>query len=89
MNYKKFSKFVIIIGFVLLGFGLLSIMANQPKKYEQSKNEKNFFDSASNWADNNMENMNREEIRRAASKMCVYGVIILVIGGGIFYSAKS
>jgi hypothetical protein len=78
VDFKKFGKVILILGVVILSYGALKWLSNQPKASERHGNVINHFDNSE--ADSN---------RSAAITILVAGGLVAVVGLGISYSSTS
>jgi len=85
MDFKKLGLVIIILRVIILGYGANRIGVNQPKKQETNE--------IGNWMTRRMDisrvNDERERERKKATNIMIAGGIVLIIGGGFRYSAKS
>lgn len=92
MNLKKNGLIILIIGVIILGYGIFQFAGNQPKKFDKSESKMSIFggpDDLGNMLENNSINLEREQNRKKATNIMVLGGIIVIIGGGFALSVRK
>jgi uncharacterized membrane protein YidH (DUF202 family) len=92
MDFKKFGLVIIFLGILILGYGAIQFGANQPKKFDKSESKTGIFggrDDLGNWLETQTINLERKHKSKQATKIMLAGGVVLIIGGGIRFSAKK
>jgi uncharacterized membrane protein YidH (DUF202 family) len=80
MDFKKLAVFILVFGTLVLGYGGIKFVNNQPQAVKGGT----LFDALSIQTDNLMRIGEREN----ATKIMIGGGVILFVGIGIYASAK-
>jgi hypothetical protein len=91
MNYKKFAKFIIVLGIIILAGGGVYFSVNQPVEFTRSRSQ-NFMDALNDMGrslDVMGQNLEREQKRKTAVKIMIAGGIVLFLGIGVFSSGRG
>jgi len=91
MSYKKFAKFIIALGIMILVGGGIYYGVNQPAKFTPSRSQ-DFMQTLNDMGkslDVMSQNFVREHRRKTAVKIMIAGGIVLFLGIGISVSAKE
>ncbi|MDY0202084.1 MAG: hypothetical protein WC271_06310 [Bacteroidales bacterium] len=92
MDFKKFGLVILILGVAILGFGAIQFASNQPKEFSTSESKINVFggrDDLGNMLKTQHTNNVREHKRGKATNTMIAGAVVLFIGGGVHFSAKT
>ena len=91
MSYKKFAKFIIALGIIILAGSGIYYVVNQPAEFKSSRSQ-NFMDALNDMGkslDVMGQNFVREQRRKTAVKIMIGGGLVLFLGIGISVSAKE
>jgi len=92
MDFKKFGLVILILGIIVLGYGAIQLGVNQPKKFDKSESKTSIFggaDDLGNWMETESINSERKQKRKQATNIMIAGGVVLLIGGGLRFSAKK
>jgi ribosomal protein S27AE len=73
---------VLLVGVAFGGYGIISIVANQPEKFDSSKSQMTLLgrNGIGNWLDVQARNSERAQRRASGATMVGVGTIVLLIG---------
>ena len=92
MDFRKFGRFVLLIGVLIVAYGLVQIVTNQPIKSKRSDDRGGLAEALNEMGTaitSIAENSNRERARKTAVKIIFAGGVVAVLGVGIRASARS
>jgi len=90
-NIRKFSLFIVLIGMLVLAYGIIGYFNNQPIQYSPSNSRQTPFgrNDLGNYLSTRSENIERASARKGKVKIIYYGGIIILIGFAVFVSTKK
>lgn len=83
---------MIVLGIIILGYGAIQFGANQPEKFDKRESRTSIFggsDDLGNWMETQSINSERKQKRKQATNVMLAGGVVLLIGGGLRFSAKN
>jgi len=92
MNFKKMSFFVIILGLVVLAYGIIEYQNNQPVSFNTANSRQSVFggrDDLGNYVQTRMGNLSREARQKEMIKYIASGAGMIFLGLGILLSSKK
>ncbi len=93
MDFKKFAQFILVIGVLVFGYGGWQWVSNQPQDLPQrSEGSRRGMQGLRAHSEDGLiffGNLLMAEKQEEAKKIMVVGGVILVVGAGVLYSAKS
>lgn len=88
MDFKRFGQLVMLVGVIVLSYGLFQYVSNQPVSQVKVEGQ-DFIKKLFRFTDIMGENMNREFRRSDSKKIMLWGVGVMVVGAIFTLSAKS
>ena len=92
MDFKKFGIFILILGILVLSYGGIQWVSNQPKNFNSAESKPSIFggrDDLGNYLNVQNTNLVRAGKRKDAIKAMIAGGIIVFVGIGMLFSAKK
>jgi hypothetical protein len=82
MDFTRLSKLVMGFGLVIVFFGSIKWLANQPEKFDPSKSEVTIFgrNDLGNMLNLQGQNAIREERRAEGTKVVIVGAVVFFVG---------
>jgi hypothetical protein len=81
MDFKKLAIFILVLGALIFGYGGIKYLSNQPQQLKSA----NPFEALKTVTNNFMS----ADARETGKKIMIGGAILLIIGIGVFVSAKG
>ena len=96
MDFKILSKFIFVLGIIVLGYGIVQFVFNLPQKYKPNPvTEKGFkgiqqgIDEFGRRLQLNEKNTQRVGKRKSAGRIMIAGGVVIFVGIAVFVSTKK